>query len=95
MDWKEFFRPTLPKIVIFIVILIIFFLFPIVPILNQVRCIKAPCPPIEDIIAGYRIFNNWVIFTPYTYLVLFIEILVSYLISSFIVLIIKKIKSKK
>lgn len=41
MDWKSFFRPTLAKIIVAVMIILVF--VPFIHYDNGVRCIQAPC----------------------------------------------------
>jgi hypothetical protein len=91
MDWKEFFKPTITKIVMSI--LLVMLIPSTIHYDTGIRCIKAPCPAGSD-----ASFVQYFINAPFSYIysIFWIKlipgIILSYLISCTIVLLFRKFK---
>jgi len=87
MDWKEFLKPTVAKILIFLILLAIGFFLPLIPIKVQIMCFIAPCYPNIEFISMYQILfqniltNHYLFASTATFIVPIIEIIVLYLIA--------------
>lgn len=77
-------RLTWQRIIVSLIILFVFFFLPIVPVQNQIQCVRAPCPPVSTILAPFQMFSPSIIFTYWTYGFLFLEIIVAYLLACFL-----------
>ena len=96
MDWKEFFKPTFGKIILFLILSIIFVPFiigDISGVLGRVR--ETTYPLIYLLIKRFTIhkipYNN-ALGVHYPYLIM--GLIISYLVSCLIVLTINKIRNK-
>jgi hypothetical protein len=94
MNWKEFFRPTVSKIAISVVLFVIFVPF-IEP--HGFQCIKAPCPQpgTQSLLTQFLIFltlGNPIVGIHYVNL--FVGLIMSYLLSCLIISGINKTKKK-
>lgn len=82
MDWKEFFKPTISKIIVFVMIFLFF--VPFIDYDNGIRCIKAPCHSSDTgSVLMYLLFSykpNMTIFS-FSYICLIAGMIISYLIS--------------
>lgn len=94
MDWKEFFRPTLSKIFVFLVIFVVF--VPFIPYDTGIRCFREPCPSgTTGSVLMYLLFShNLYIYASIKYYNLIIGLIASYLVSCVAVSIFSKIKKK-
>ncbi|MBA4319433.1 MAG: hypothetical protein C0412_13615 [Flavobacterium sp.] len=83
MSWKEFLKPITKKFIFAVIIFIIISFVPIIPYYCAYRC--AGCEGIEyrPMIAGCKFVSS-------TYLVVLLEIAMSYLLSCWFVKIFKK-----
>ena len=92
MDWKEFFKPTIGKIVLFLILLIVF--VPFISFDNGMRCITAPCPSVTtgSLLMWYGLKFGSIYELHYLYLV--IGLIVSYLVSAIIVSLFNLVKNK-
>ena len=95
MNLREFFKPTIAKTIIFIILFISF--APFVPYDTGIRCITTPCPSstIGSLIQYLLFSYDFYIYFPILYTNLIMGIIISYLISCALISIIKKIKKKK
>ena len=98
MKIKEFLKPTIWKIIIFIILLNILVFLPVIPVLVVVFCFAGPCPPVLRFIqlnkiSEYMAKHTVIISTP-TIVGIIIEILILYLISCLIIFGYNKIRKK-
>lgn len=100
MSSKEFFRPTIGKIIIFLILILAWFCLPFIPIKVIVMCNIAPCNPITSGVSLYQIIfedklnSSYIFATPFTFIVPIVELIVLYFITSIINLIIISKKSR-
>ena len=87
MNLKEFLRPTLRKLSLFLILLVAWIFLPLVPIKAQVMCNIPPCYPAIEPVSLYRIifkgvlYNNYIFTTPATFIVPVIEFIILYLLA--------------
>lgn len=94
MNWKNFLKPTLWKIILTAIILMGLLFLPIVPVKIQVLCIKGPCYPIEENVSGVSILYGilyprdvsglYMSTEAATWIVLLLEVIISYFSSCFV-----------
>ena len=101
MNLKEFFKPTMRKIIIFLILIMIWIFLPWIPFKNQIMCIIGPCNPIirffslYDIIINNAISSNHLLFaTPLTFIIPVIELPGLYVLASIVNFVIINKKSK-
>ena len=91
MKFTNFFRPTIPKVIVLIILAVAF-----VPFINYdtgIRCITTPCPSsASGSILMYLLFSyNFNIYTGgINYIILVIGLIISYLASCIIIFLFKK-----
>ena len=94
MDWKEFFRPTIGKLILFLIILVIF--VPFIRYDNGIRCFIFPCPADTTGSAAMwmmsRIYAGHIYEINYSSLTL--GLIISYFASCLIISIFKKTQKK-
>ncbi|HLC61645.1 MAG TPA: hypothetical protein VJI52_01360 [Candidatus Nanoarchaeia archaeon] len=94
MDWKEFFRPTIGKLILFLIVLAIF--VPFIRYDNGIRCFTIPCPADTTGSAAMWLMSlkyaGHIYEINYSYLIL--GFIISYFVSCLIVSIFKKINKK-
>jgi len=93
MNLKEFFKPDMSKIILTLVMIIITIIFWFLAKVNVLCKMGVPCPPVNHFIRISEISGPRFISANYIYLIL--ELLISYLISCFIIFIFNKFKEKK
>ncbi len=90
MDIKDFLKPTITKIILFIILIgFIPFIEP-----HGIQCIKAPCPQpgTQSLFTQFTMFNGPIVGIYYTNLI--IGLIASYLVACVIVLLVKKFRQK-
>lgn len=95
MDLKEFFKPTITKIIVFAIIFIVF--VPFVHYDTGIRCIQAPCPSgaTGSLLMYFLFSHNLYIYSGgVLYMNLISGLLVSYLLSGTLILIVNKLRKK-
>ncbi len=95
MNWKEFFKPTLSKMIVLAIIFAVF--VPFIHYDTGIRCIQAPCPAgATGSLLVYVLFShNLYIYTGgVLYINLIIGLFVSYLVSCILILIVNKLRKK-
>lgn len=75
---------TIQRLLVALIILFIFAFLPIIPVKNQVQCIREPCPAIDTILAPFQIFAPNIILTSWSFIALLLELIVSYLLACFL-----------
>ena len=93
MNWKEFFKPTLKKIILTLVLFILF--VPFIYYDTGIRCITYPCPSqaVGSIIGWLLSSYNFDIYSiSFTNLIL--GLILSYLVSSTLIYIYNKTRRK-
>jgi hypothetical protein len=98
MNWKEFLRPDLIKLVLFIIILAILSIIPVIPLEEPFPCLIPPCPGQTTFNSAYEFLLDALeapviltaFATPLTYVVLFAEVIIAYLLSCSISIKLKK-----
>jgi|SRR3989344_2369872 len=95
MNLKEFFKPTIAKIIVFIILFISF--APFISYDTGIRCVTIPCPSsATGSLIQYLLFSyDFYIYFPILYTNLIMGIIISYLISCALVSIIKKLRKRR
>lgn len=100
MNWKELFKPTILKIIIFSILILTWVYLPAIPIKNHIQCITSPCNPITKIVSLYQLIfkdilaSNYLFTTPSTFIVPIFELVFLYILAAIISLVIINKKSK-
>ena len=90
---KEFFKLTTPKVILSVVIFAVFVPF-IIP--HEIQCIQAPCPELgAQSVLTLMFMGNLSSVVGINYINLFVGLIISYLLSSLIIFIIKKTNKNK
>ena len=90
MDWKEFLRLTIGKVILFLIILILF--VPFIRYDNGIRCFIAPCPSDTTGSVAMWLMSGRIYEIYYSYLI--IGFIISYFVSCLIISIFNKINKK-
>lgn len=77
-------KPTWQRGILTLILVFILFFLPLIPASNQVQCIRAPCPPLQTMIAPYQLFNQNIIFNQWTLAFLISELIITYLLACFL-----------
>ena len=87
-EHEEYFKfslkPTIQRMFLTFLLIFIFFFLPIVPVKNQIQCIRAPCNPVDTKIAVFQIFSQNIYLTIWSWIVLIGGGILSYLLACFL-----------
>lgn len=84
MNLKNLFSLSPEKALFCIITLLILFAMPIIPVSHTIMCFTTPCNPIAEFTSTYNIMfgdTTYINYSLTTYLAIFLEIIVSYIIA--------------
>ena len=98
MSFKKIFTPTSEKVLLSMITVLILFAMPIVPVMHAIMCITSPCDPVFSHSSTYSLASaqpDYIIYTSSTYIVIALEIILSYILCCIMVYAANDSKSSK
>ncbi len=86
----SFFRPSKRKIILSFLIMMVLGTLPIIPVYQIIMCVRTPCYPIPGGYSSIYSLNNYALISLMSYIMIILELILSYLLACFILNIYQK-----